>query len=97
VSFREEIVTTGIFKERVERPVKLRKLNLDGGKDKAVYAYPMEHYDYWQHELPNTVLPWGMFGENFTTEGLIEDSVNIGDRFHMAQPSGSNAAPNAML
>lgn len=93
VSFREEIVTTGIFKEPVKGPVKLRKLNLDGdkqadltvhgGKDKAVYAYPMEHYDYWQRELPNTALPWGIFGENFTTEGLIEDSVNIGDRFHI--------------
>ena len=43
----------------------------------------MEHYDYWQRELPNTVIPWGMFGENFTTEGSIEDSVNIGDRFHI--------------
>lgn len=93
VSFREEIVTTGIFKEPVKGPVKLRKFNLDGdkqadltvhgGKDKAVYAYPMEHYDYWQRELPNTALPWGIFGENFTTEGLIEDSVNIGDRFHI--------------
>lgn len=93
VSFREEIVTTGIFKEPVEGPVKLRKHNLDGdkqadltvhgGKDKAVYAYPMEHYRYWQRELPNIVLPWGMFGENFTTEGLIEDCVNIGDRFHI--------------
>src|SRR5690242_2357014 len=93
VSFREEIVTTGIFKEPVKGPVKLRKLNLDGdkqadltvhgGKDKVVYTYPMEHYDYWQRELPNTVLPWGIFGENFTTEGLIEDSVNIGDRFHI--------------
>ncbi len=93
VLFREEIVTTGIFKEPVEGQVKLRKLNLDGdkqadltvhgGEDKAVYAYPMEHYDYWHRELPNTALPWGMFGENFTTEGLIEDAVNIGDRFHI--------------
>jgi MOSC domain-containing protein YiiM len=93
VLFREEIVTTGIFKEPVEGQVKLRKLNLDGdkqadltvhgGEDKAVYAYPMEHYEYWHRELPNTALPWGMFGENFTTEGLIEDAVNIGDRFHI--------------
>jgi MOSC domain-containing protein YiiM len=93
VLFGEEIVTTGIFKEPVEGPVKLRKLNLDGdkqadltvhgGEDKAVYAYPMEHYEYWQRELPNTALPWGMFGENFTTEGLIEGAVNIGDRFRI--------------
>jgi MOSC domain-containing protein YiiM len=87
----KDIVTTGIFKEPVEGTVKLRKLNLDGdkqadltvhgGEDKAVYAYPKEHYDYWQRELPNMALPWGMFGENFTTEGLIEDAVNIGDSF----------------
>jgi len=93
VLFRGEIVTTGIFKEPIEGRVKIRKLNLDGdkqadltvhgGEDKAVYAYPMEHYEYWQHELPNTALPWGMFGENFTTQGLIEDYVNIGDRFHI--------------
>jgi MOSC domain-containing protein YiiM len=93
VLFREEIVTTGIFKKPVEGQVKLRKLNLDrdkqadltvhGGEDKAVYAYPMEHYEYWQHELANTPLPWGMFGENFTMQGLIEDAVNIGDRFHI--------------
>jgi MOSC domain-containing protein YiiM len=87
----KDIVTTGIFKEPVEGTVKLRKLNLDGdkqadltvhgGEDKAVYGYPKEHYDYWQRELPNMALPWGMFGENFTTEGLIEDAVNIGDSF----------------
>jgi MOSC domain-containing protein YiiM len=93
VLFGKDIVTTGIFKDPVEGPVKLRKLNLDGdkqadltvhgGEDKAVYAYPMEHYEYWQHELPNMALRWGMFGENFTTEGLIEDAVNIGDRFRI--------------
>jgi len=89
----KDIVTTGIFKEPVEGPVKLRKLNLDGdkqadltvhgGEDKAIYAYPVEHYDYWQLELPNTALPWGMFGENLTTEGLNEDAINIGDSFRM--------------
>jgi MOSC domain-containing protein YiiM len=67
----------------------LRRLNLDGDKqadltvhggvDKAVYSYAAEHYDYWRGELPSMNLPWGMFGENFTTEGLLEDNVNIGD------------------
>jgi MOSC domain-containing protein YiiM len=82
----KDIVTTGIFKEPVEGTVKLRKLNLDGdkqadltvhgGEDKAVYGYPKEHYDYWQRELRNMALPWGMFGENLTTEGLNEDTIN---------------------
>jgi MOSC domain-containing protein YiiM len=89
VIFNGQIVTTGIYKEPTERQVMLRQLNLDGDKqadltvhggiDKAVYAYAMEHYDYWKKELPDMNLPWGMFGENFTTEGLLEDDVNIGD------------------
>src|ERR1700739_181210 len=93
VLYGKEIVTTGIFKEPVEGRVKLRKLNLDGdkqadltvhgGEDKAVYAYPKEHYDYWQLEFHDIALPWGMFGENLTTEGLNEDIINIGDRFRI--------------
>jgi MOSC domain-containing protein YiiM len=84
-------VTTGIFKQPVEGRVALLKLNLDGdrqadltvhgGEHKAVYCYPHEHYDYWNSELPGRKLPAGVFGENFTTEGLPEDSVHLGDRF----------------
>jgi MOSC domain-containing protein YiiM len=84
-------VTTGIFKQPVEGRVALRKLNLDGdrqadlsvhgGEYKAVYCYPIAHYDYWKKELPGRELPLGMFGENFTTDGLLEDSVHIGDQF----------------
>jgi len=84
-------VATGTFKEPVQGPVILRTLNLDGdrqadlsvhgGVSKAVYAYPSEHYEFWRRELPDLELPYGMFGENFTTEGLREDAVNIGDRF----------------
>src|SRR6266851_3048294 len=87
------LVTTGIFKEPVEGPVGLRALNLDGdrqadlkvhgGIHKAVYAYPAEHYEYWRRQLPGVDLPWGMFGENLTTEGLLENEVNIGDQFRI--------------
>lgn len=93
VSWRGEGVTTGIFKEPVSGPVMLRTLNLDGdrqadltvhgGPSKAVYVYPVEHYEYWRNELPGTELPRGMFGENFTTEGLAEGEINIGDRFRI--------------
>jgi MOSC domain-containing protein YiiM len=58
-------------------------LTVHGGAEKAVYAYPMEHYAYWQQELPNEALPWGSFGENLTIEGLSETTVNIGDRFRI--------------
>jgi len=91
VTWRGRTVTTGIFKEPVEGRVRLRKLNLDGdrqadlkahgGKDKAVYCYPLAHYDYWKRELPGRELPAASFGENLTTEGLLEDSVHLGDRF----------------
>ncbi len=86
-------VTTGIFKEPVAGRVMLRTLNLDGdrqadlsvhgGPSKAVYVYPAEHYDYWQRELPEMELPWGMFGENFTATGLAESELNIGDQFRV--------------
>jgi MOSC domain-containing protein YiiM len=88
-----EPVSTGIFKEPVAGRVMLRTLNLDGdrqadlsvhgGPSKAVYAYPSEHYAYWKLELPEMKLPWGMFGENFTTRGLFERELNIGDKFHV--------------
>jgi MOSC domain-containing protein YiiM len=88
-----EPVSTGIFKEPVADRVMLRTLNLDGdrqadlsvhgGPEKAVYAYPSEHYDFWKQELPDMDLPWGIFGENFTTEGLLETETNIGDRLRI--------------
>ncbi len=91
VNWHGRIVTTGIFKQPIENHVAVRNLNLDGerqadltvhgGKYKAVYCYPVAHYDYWTRELPGQQLPMGMFGENFTTDGLLEDSVYIGDQF----------------
>src|SRR5947209_12986183 len=88
-----ESVSTGIFKEPVAGRVMLRTLNLDGdrqadlsvhgGPSKAVYVYPSEHYAYWKRELPEMDLPRSMFGENFTTAGLLESEINIGDKFHI--------------
>ena len=84
-------VTTGIFKQPVEGRVAVRKLNLDGdqqadlsvhgGEFKAVYCYPIAHYHYWKKELPGRELPLAIFGENFTVDGLLEDTVHIGDQF----------------
>lgn len=88
-----EPVSTGIFKESIAERLMMRTLNLDGdrqadlsvhgGKDKAVYVYPAEHYEYWKSEFPEMDLPWGMFGENFTTTGLLETEINIGDKFRI--------------
>src|ERR1700756_471327 len=91
VTWHGRNVTTGIFKQPVQGRVALRKLNLDGdrqadlsvhgGEYKAVYCYPLVHYEYWKRELPGRELPIGIFGENFTLDGLLEDSVHLGDQF----------------
>lgn len=92
VRWRGRAVETGIFKGPVSGPVMVRTLNLDGdsqadlqvhgGPEKAVYAYPAEHYAYWREELGEE-LPWGAFGENLTTLGLDEGILHIGDRLHV--------------
>jgi len=91
IEYRGGQFITGIFKQPVEGRVALRRLNLDGdrqadltvhgGPYKAVYVYPHEHYEYWKSALPNRDLPIGIFGENFTTEGLLETDAHIGDVF----------------
>ena len=83
-------VSTGIFKEPVTGRVMVRQLDLDGdrqadltvhgGPEKAIYVYPAEYYAYWRKEFPDMDLPFGMFGENFTVEGL-DERVHIGDQF----------------
>ena len=86
-------VKTSIFKSPVPGPLLLRRLNLDGdaqadlqvhgGRNKAVYAYPSEHYEFWRKEFPEQELRRGMFGENLTTEGLTEENACIGDQFRI--------------
>jgi MOSC domain-containing protein YiiM len=81
VAWKGRTASTGIFKEPVSDGQ--ADLTVHGGLDKAVYVYPFEHYDYWRSELPDMDLPLGIFGENFTTIGLKEAEVNIGDRFRI--------------
>ena len=93
IEYRGELVLTGIFKVPTEQRIAMRKLNLDGdrqadirvhgGPEKAVYAYPMEHYPFWRALLHSHDLPHGSFGENLTIEGMTEDTINIGDRFRI--------------
>jgi MOSC domain-containing protein YiiM len=93
VNWKGKPVTTGIFKQPVPGRVMMRSLNLEGdqqadltvhgGVEKAIYAYPMEHYAYWRQELPDEDFSWGAFGENLTVEGLSETIVNIGDLFRI--------------
>ena len=91
VKWRGKVVRTSIFKAPVSGRVRVMRLNVEGdqqsdlsvhgGVEKAVYAYPSEHYAFWRNQIASTDFPWGAFGENLTTEGLLEDRVHIGDRF----------------
>ncbi len=93
IEWRGKLVRTSIFKAPVPGRVRVAALNLEndeqsdlsvhGGVDKAVYVYPSEHYPFWRGELPGVDLPRGMFGENFTTEGVLEEAVHIGDRLQV--------------
>lgn len=95
VSYNGERIKTGIFKEPVSGRAMMRRLNLDGdgqgdlsvhgGIHKAVYVYPMEHYDYWKRELGRDDLTYGKFGENLTVEGMLEETVHIGDVFRIGE------------
>jgi MOSC domain-containing protein YiiM len=88
-----ETVLTSIFKDPVQGPVRVSRLNLagdeqsdlsvHGGVNKAVYVYPSEHYAFWRAQLPDAELEWAAFGENLTTEGLVERTTCIGDRLRI--------------
>jgi MOSC domain-containing protein YiiM len=93
VDWKGRTVVTGIFKEPVAERVAIRQLNLEGdrqadltvhgGPEKAVYAYSAEYYTFWSEQFPEMELPWGMFGENLTTQGLLDENVHIGDHFQI--------------
>ncbi len=93
VRHRGRRVTTGIFKEPVTGRVRLGRTNLEGdgqadleahgGPNKAVYVYSVENHRFWEAELSRTDLAPGMFGENFTVEGMGEDDVHVGDVFRV--------------
>ena len=93
IEWQGKRVRTSIFKSASAGHVRVMTLNVEGDEQsdlsvhglvhKAVYAYPSEHYPFWREEVPGVDLPLGTFGENFTTEGLFEEAVHIGDRFRV--------------
>ncbi len=93
VAHKGKTVSTGIFKQPVEGRVMLRALNLDGdgqadlighgGPNRAVYAYSIENYAYWERELGRSDFAMGQFGENFTVEGMLDGEVHVGDVFRV--------------
>ncbi len=93
VEWKGRTITTGIFKESTDEILDVKGVNIvgdeqadrsvHGGIDKAVYAYPVEHYPYWRKLYPDMKLPYGMFGENLTVQGLLESDVFVGDRIQI--------------
>lgn len=93
VPYNHATALTSIFKSPVSGRVAVLRHNIQGdrqsdltvhgGPHKAVYCYPGEHYPYWKEQFPDMELPFGMFGENLTTEGISEDEVSIGDQFRV--------------
>ena len=93
VSWRGKTVFTGVFKDPVTGPRRVRKLNVDGdgqgdlaahgGEHRAVFVYQIDSYRYWERELDRSDFVYGQFGENFTVEGLSDDEVCVGDRYRI--------------
>ena len=93
IPWKGRLVHTGIWKDPVRGPCRVRRLNLDGdgqgdlaghgGEQRAVFVYQLDSYRYWQNRLQRSDFEHGQFGENFTVEGLPDDSVCIGDRFQI--------------
>jgi ferredoxin-NADP reductase/MOSC domain-containing protein YiiM len=93
VAWQGKTVFTGVFKDSVAGPRRVRKLNVDGdgqgdlgghgGEQRAVFVYQMDSYRHWERELGRSDFVYGQFGENFTVEGLSDDAVCIGDRYRI--------------
>jgi ferredoxin-NADP reductase/MOSC domain-containing protein YiiM len=93
VPWQGRTVFTGVFKDPVSGPRRVRKLNVDGdgqgdlaghgGEQRAVFVYQLDSYRYWERELRRSDLVYGQFGENFTVDGLSDAEVCIGDRYRI--------------
>jgi MOSC domain-containing protein YiiM len=93
IRWRELSAFSGFEKHPVKGPVAVHFTQIEGdgqgntevhgGREKAVYAYPIEHYRFWESELGVRALEHGSFGENLTTEGLLESELHVGDRLRI--------------
>src|SRR3954452_11100854 len=96
VAWQGRTVFTGVFKEPVSGPRRVRRGNIDGdgqgdlaghgGEQRAVFVYQMGSYRYWERELGRSDFVYGQFGENFTVDGLADDEVCVGERYPIGIP-----------
>jgi len=95
VTWHGRTVHTAVWKQPVDGPRQVRRLNIDGdgqgdlaghgGEQRAVFVYQVESYQYWQEQLGRDDFSYGQFGENFTISGLADDQVCIGDRYQIGE------------
>src|SRR5947209_9434490 len=95
IMWRGKTVRTAIWKTPVDGPRMVRRLNIDGdgqgdlhghgGEHRAVFVYQLDSYRYWQNFLGRPTIETGQFGENFTVDGLTDDTVCIGDRYQIGE------------
>jgi MOSC domain-containing protein YiiM len=93
--YRGRTVQSGIVKTPVEGPLRLDHAGLEGdaqadlaghgGPDRRACVYPVEHRPYWAARIGHP-LGHGAFGENFSTEGLLESEVVVGDVYRVGAP-----------
>ncbi len=101
--FNGKTITTGIYKEQVKGLVRVEKTNIvgdqqadltvHGGINKAVYAYPIEHYQFWKKERSDLSFRPGVFGENLSISGVDEETICIGDRLRLGEVELSVTSP----
>jgi ferredoxin-NADP reductase/MOSC domain-containing protein YiiM len=95
VPWQGKTVYTGVWKQPVDGPAMVRKLNIDGdgqgdlaghgGEQRAVLVYQIQSYDHWERHFGRDDFGYGMFGENLTVDGLADDEVCIGDRYRIGE------------
>jgi MOSC domain-containing protein YiiM len=95
VQWQGRTVRTAIWKDPVEGPRMVRRINIDGddqadrlahgGEHRAVFVYQIDSYRYWERELGRDDFTYGQFGENFTVDGLADDEVCVGDRYRIGE------------
>jgi ferredoxin-NADP reductase/MOSC domain-containing protein YiiM len=93
VAWQGPTVFTGIWKDAVQGPRQVRRLNIEGdgqgdraghgGEQRAVYVYQLDSYGFWRDQLQRDDFVFGQFGENFTVDGLRDDEVCIGDQYRI--------------
>src|SRR4051795_9209985 len=93
LEWQGKVVRTAVWKSRVDGPTMVRRLNIDGdgqgdraghgGEQRAVFVYQLESYEHWEQEFGRDDFTYGQFGENFTVDGLSDQSVHIGDRYRI--------------